>query len=142
MSAALYQPVVVIDSADILDTAEDSLMLGVSSPVPHRPKLRWLVPDSRNPATSAKGQSPGSDSRARTLPLAFRLSCIGVEAAKGRGLGRGSTFSSLTTEVTLSKEFEKALGARADLYRKGMTARHNGYGIGALPYFRRLIEGQ
>jgi hypothetical protein len=43
-------------------------------------------------------------------------------------------------EVVIPKDFEKALGARGDLYRKGMTSRHNGYGIGSLTYLRRLIE--
>jgi hypothetical protein len=43
-------------------------------------------------------------------------------------------------EISIPKEFEKALGGRAGLYLKGMTSRHNGYGIGAVSYFRRLIE--
>jgi len=43
-------------------------------------------------------------------------------------------------EVTIPKEFAKALGAKRDLYVKGMTSRHAGYGIGALTYFRRVIE--
>lgn len=44
-------------------------------------------------------------------------------------------------EVTLPKAFEKALGdQKAGFYRRGMTSRHNGYGIGALAYFRRVIE--
>lgn len=44
-------------------------------------------------------------------------------------------------EVTLPSDFEKALGAeKAAFYRRGMTSRHNGYGIGALAYFRRVIE--
>jgi hypothetical protein len=43
-------------------------------------------------------------------------------------------------EVILPKEFEDALGENASLYRKGMTSRHNGYGIGALSYFRRVVE--
>lgn len=42
--------------------------------------------------------------------------------------------------VTIPKEFERALGAKRDLYVKGMTSRHSGYGIGAMSYFRRLIE--
>jgi hypothetical protein len=43
-------------------------------------------------------------------------------------------------EVTIPKEFENALGEKRSLYLRGMTSRHNGYGIGALTYFRRLIE--
>jgi hypothetical protein len=43
-------------------------------------------------------------------------------------------------EVSVPKPFEKALGERASLYRKGMTLRHNNYGIGAMTYLRRLIE--
>jgi len=43
-------------------------------------------------------------------------------------------------EVSIPKEFAKALGDKRPLYIKGMTSRHNGYGIGALTYFRRLIE--
>ena len=43
-------------------------------------------------------------------------------------------------QVTIPKDFQKALGPRVDLYRKGVTARHNNYGIGALTYFRRLVE--
>lgn len=43
-------------------------------------------------------------------------------------------------EVSIPKEFEKALGDKRSLYIKGMTSRHAGYGIGALTYFRRVIE--
>jgi hypothetical protein len=43
-------------------------------------------------------------------------------------------------EVTIPKEFERALGDKRPLYVKGMTLRHNNYGIGSLTYFRRLIE--
>jgi len=43
-------------------------------------------------------------------------------------------------EITIPKEFAKALGDKRSLYLKGMTSRHSGYGIGALTYFRRLIE--
>ncbi len=43
-------------------------------------------------------------------------------------------------EITIPKELEKALGGKRSLYLRGMTSRHNGYGIGALTYFRRLIE--
>lgn len=43
-------------------------------------------------------------------------------------------------EVSIPKEFAAALGDKRSLYLKGMTLRHNNYGIGALTYFRRLIE--
>ena len=43
-------------------------------------------------------------------------------------------------ETSIPKEFAEALGDRRPLYLKGMTLRHNTYGIGALTYFRRLIE--
>ncbi len=42
--------------------------------------------------------------------------------------------------ITLPPEFEKALGAAKDLYIRGITSRHAGYGIGALGYFRRVID--
>lgn len=156
VSAALYQPVVVIDSADILDTAEDSLMLGVSSPVPHRPKLRWLVPDTlKKSCNECEGavtweRLSGAYVTAGLQALVYR--CRSCERSwfgawlhvqfldDGTKLRLEKVGQMPRLEVTLSKEFEKALGARADLYRKGMTARHDGYGIGALPYFRRLIE--
>jgi len=44
-------------------------------------------------------------------------------------------------EVPLAKDLEKALGKHADLWKKGMRSRHHGYGIGALAYFRRIVEG-
>ncbi len=34
-----------------------------------------------------------------------------------------------------------ALGAYAEFWRSGMTLRSHGYGIGALVYFRRIVEG-
>lgn len=43
-------------------------------------------------------------------------------------------------EVSIPAEFGRALGTRRALYIKGMTLRHNGYGIGSLTYFRRVIE--
>ena len=43
-------------------------------------------------------------------------------------------------EITIPKDFGEALGDKRTLYMKGMTLRHNSYGIGALTYFRRLIE--
>src|SRR5207244_740991 len=43
--------------------------------------------------------------------------------------------------IAIPKEAEKALGDYADLWKKGMRSRHQGYGIGALAYFRRVVEG-
>jgi len=43
-------------------------------------------------------------------------------------------------EIAIPKEFGEALGSKRPLYVKGMTLRHNAYGIGALTYFRRVIE--
>lgn len=43
-------------------------------------------------------------------------------------------------EITIPKDFDEALGDKRALYIKGMTLRHNAYGIGALTYFRRLVE--
>jgi hypothetical protein len=43
-------------------------------------------------------------------------------------------------EITIPKEFGAALGDKRSLYMRGMTLRHNAYGIGALTYFRRVIE--
>jgi len=42
--------------------------------------------------------------------------------------------------VTLPPDFAKALGTHQDLYRKGLVSRNQGYGIGALAYFRRIVE--
>jgi len=42
--------------------------------------------------------------------------------------------------IALPADFEEALGASRGLYIKGMTSRHAGYGIGALAYFRRIID--
>jgi hypothetical protein len=43
-------------------------------------------------------------------------------------------------EITIPKDFGEALGDKRTPYIKGMTLRHHSYGIGALTYFRRLIE--
>src|SRR5881397_1533690 len=43
-------------------------------------------------------------------------------------------------EITPPKDLETALGEHAKLYRKGITLRHHGYGLGGLTYFRRIIE--
>lgn len=40
----------------------------------------------------------------------------------------------------LSKEIEKELGADAELYQKALRNMHEGYGIGACAYLRRLLE--
>lgn len=150
VSAPLYQPV-AIDSADILDTAEASL-----SPAPRKPTLKWLVPDTlKKSCNECEGavtweRLSGAYVTAGLQALVYR--CRSCERSwfgawlhvqfldDGTKLRLEKVGQMPRLEVTLSKEFEKALGPRADLYRKGMTARHNGYGIGALPYFRRLIE--
>jgi len=43
-------------------------------------------------------------------------------------------------EIAIPKDFGEALGDKRALYMNGMTLRHNSYGIGALTYFRRVIE--
>ena len=43
-------------------------------------------------------------------------------------------------EINPPKELAKALGKHLPLYRKGMTLRHHNFGLGALLYFRRLVE--
>jgi hypothetical protein len=44
-------------------------------------------------------------------------------------------------EINPPKELAKALTPeRLALYKKGKTSRHHGYGLGALVYFRRLVE--
>jgi len=42
--------------------------------------------------------------------------------------------------IALPTDFEKALGDSKSHYIKGMASRHAGYGIGALGYFRRVID--
>jgi len=42
--------------------------------------------------------------------------------------------------ISLPPAFEKALGESRGRYIKGMLNRHNNHGIGALAYFRRIIE--
>jgi hypothetical protein len=42
--------------------------------------------------------------------------------------------------ISLPAAFEKALGKSKVLYIKGMATRHQGYGIGALAYLRRVID--
>jgi hypothetical protein len=43
-------------------------------------------------------------------------------------------------QARIPPELAKVLGAHADFYRKALTSRHQGYGIGALAYFRRIVE--
>ncbi len=43
-------------------------------------------------------------------------------------------------EIPIPTDFNEALGDKRALYMKGMTLRHNAYGVGALSYFRRVIE--
>jgi hypothetical protein len=43
-------------------------------------------------------------------------------------------------EVNPPKNLEKSLGGYVAFWRTGMTLRHHGYGLGALVYFRRIVE--
>lgn len=42
--------------------------------------------------------------------------------------------------INIPASIERRLGSSADLYRKGLVCRNQGYGVGALAYFRRVIE--
>jgi hypothetical protein len=42
--------------------------------------------------------------------------------------------------VRVPKNIEKRLGASADFYKKALTSRNEGYGLGAVAYFRRVVE--
>lgn len=42
--------------------------------------------------------------------------------------------------VALPPDLAKALGKHQELYRRGMVSRNQNYGIGALGYFRRIVE--
>lgn len=44
--------------------------------------------------------------------------------------------------VTPPKKLAKALGADVELYKKGAICLGQGYGVGAVAYFRRLVESQ
>jgi hypothetical protein len=44
-------------------------------------------------------------------------------------------------EINPPKNLEKSLGRYVGFWRTGMTLRHHGYGLGALVYFRRIVEG-
>ena len=43
-------------------------------------------------------------------------------------------------EINPPKGLERSLGEYAGFWRTGMTLRHHGYGLGALVYFRRIVE--
>lgn len=43
-------------------------------------------------------------------------------------------------EIHPAKSLEKVLDTKAALYRKGLISRHQGYGLGAVAYFRRVVE--
>ncbi|MFZ0246437.1 hypothetical protein [Candidatus Binatus sp.] len=43
-------------------------------------------------------------------------------------------------EIDASPALKKALGEKLALYRRGKTLRHHGYGLGAVAYFRRIVE--
>jgi hypothetical protein len=45
-------------------------------------------------------------------------------------------------EIALPKELEKSLGDEAHFWRRGVSLRHHGAGIGALAYFRRIVEAK
>jgi hypothetical protein len=44
-------------------------------------------------------------------------------------------------DIGVPKQLAKALGGYEAFWRRGLTLRHHGYGIGALVYFRRIVEG-
>lgn len=44
-------------------------------------------------------------------------------------------------EINPPKVLERSLGEYSGFWRTGMTLRHHGYGLGALVYFRRIVEG-
>jgi hypothetical protein len=43
-------------------------------------------------------------------------------------------------EIRIPKPLEKALGPHGFFYRRALTSRHQGYGIGAVAYLRRIVE--
>ena len=43
-------------------------------------------------------------------------------------------------DISPDQALEKALGDRADYYRKGLVCESQGYGIGAFSYYRRIVE--
>jgi hypothetical protein len=43
-------------------------------------------------------------------------------------------------EIHPAKSLETALGEKASLYRKGLICRHQGYGLAAVAYLRRVVE--
>jgi hypothetical protein len=43
-------------------------------------------------------------------------------------------------EVRAPKLLEQALGTHVSVYRRALTSRHQGYGIGAVAYLRRIVE--
>jgi len=42
--------------------------------------------------------------------------------------------------VRVPNSIEKRLGASVDFYRRALTSRNEGYGLGAVAYFRRVVE--
>jgi hypothetical protein len=44
--------------------------------------------------------------------------------------------------VSVAPRLEKHLGDDAELYRKGLTCLNEGFGIGAVSYFRRVVENK
>jgi hypothetical protein len=47
---------------------------------------------------------------------------------------------SLPWDISLNRSLERALGANAQLYSKGLICESQGYGIGAFAYYRRVVE--
>lgn len=43
-------------------------------------------------------------------------------------------------EIRPAKSLKKVLGTKAALYQKGLISRHQGYGLGAVAYLRRVVE--
>lgn len=42
--------------------------------------------------------------------------------------------------ISIPAKVERRLGSAADFYKKGLICRNQGFGVGALSYFRRVIE--
>lgn len=57
---------------------------------------------------------------------------------KNGGVMKAGQFPRLSVRVPNS--IEKRLGASADFYRKALTSRNEGFGLGAVAYLRRVVE--
>jgi hypothetical protein len=70
----------------------------------------------------------------QALIVAFALRVKGTEVLETK-------FGQLPARsIPLPKDLESALCAAAELWKKGMRSRHQGYGIGAMAYIRRVVE--